>query len=75
VYVNDGTFIKQSGGIIYGSDAGSTLKNTATATGENSSSNGQAAYAYTSSAKRNTTAGTGVILNYSSGGTASGAWE
>jgi predicted outer membrane repeat protein len=53
VYVN-GTFTKESGGVIYGSDADSDLKNTA--------GNGPAVYTY-SGKKRNTTADAGVTLN------------
>jgi hypothetical protein len=65
VYVNSGTFTKQSGGIIYGSDATSALKNTAY-----SDSYGHAVYV-SESQKRNTTAGVGVTLD---SGT-SGGWE
>jgi parallel beta-helix repeat protein len=60
VYVSDGSFIKYGGGIIYGSNATDTLKNTAT-TGD-----GHAAYVYlsfNSNRKRNTTAGESVTLN------------
>jgi hypothetical protein len=53
VYVMDGTFTK-SGGVIYGSDADSDLKNTA--------SNGPAVYTY-SGKKRISTADAGVTLN------------
>jgi hypothetical protein len=64
---SEGTFIKQSGGAIYGSDASSSLKNTA-----ESDSYGHAVYVGTSPAKkRNTTAGSGVMLNSGS----SGGWE
>jgi hypothetical protein len=71
LYVNyDGTFTKQSGGIIYGSDAASTLKNTASG-----DSSGHAVYVATSSAKkRNTTAGEGVTLDSTKSG-AAGGWE
>jgi hypothetical protein len=68
VYSN-GTFTKQSGGTIYGSDASTSLRNTAS-----SSSYGHAAYVYTGSKKRNTTAGTSVTL-YSSISGSSGGWE
>jgi fibronectin type 3 domain-containing protein len=57
VYVNSsGTFIKQSGGVIYGSDGGS-LQNIAT--------NGQAVRAYNGNRffNHNGTAGVGVLLN------------
>jgi uncharacterized repeat protein (TIGR02543 family) len=60
-----GTFTKQSGGIIYGSNADASLKNTAT------SGNGHAVYVSSGSKKRNSTAGVGVTLN---SGT-SGGWE
>jgi NAD(P)H-dependent FMN reductase len=68
VYVNGGTFTKQSGGTIYGSNADSTLKNTAIIVGIEPY--GHAVYV-SSSKKRNTTAGAGVTLN---SGT-SGGWE
>lgn len=58
VYVYFGTFTKEMGGIIYGSnEPNSALKNTATGGG------GHAVYVDRSSKKRNTTAGTGVSLN------------
>jgi hypothetical protein len=70
VYVNSsGTFTKQSGGIIYGSNASSTLKNAA--------SDGHAVYVYVSSSsskKRNTTVGEGVTLDSTKTG-AEGGWE
>jgi hypothetical protein len=63
VYVGSGgTFTKQSGGIIYGSNASASLKNTA----RDGDSYGHAVYAYISSSsirKRNSTAGVGVTLN------------
>jgi uncharacterized repeat protein (TIGR02543 family) len=66
----EGTFIKQSGGTIYGSGAGSSLKNTA-----HSDSYGHAVYVGTSpSKKRNSTAGSGVTLNSGIIGSA-GGWE
>jgi hypothetical protein len=71
VYVNVyGTFTKQSGGIIYGSDADAGLKNTSTY------GNGHAVYVRSgSSAKiRNTTAGVGVTLDSRTSGSA-GGWE
>jgi hypothetical protein len=60
VYVDtDGKFAKQSGGtIIYGSNAEDTLKNTA---GNNTQ--GHAAYVYSGSKKRNSTAGEGITLD------------
>jgi uncharacterized repeat protein (TIGR02543 family) len=68
---SSGTFTKQSGGTIYGSNADSSLKNTAT----NGSSYGHAVYVDTSPAKkRNTTAGVGVTLNSRTSGSA-GGWE
>jgi hypothetical protein len=72
VYVNDGTFIKQSDGTIYGSDASSLLKNTATG----GSNYGHAVYVATSptTKKRNSTAGSGVTLNSGISGSA-GGWE
>ncbi|MDR1902409.1 MAG: hypothetical protein LBQ88_09045 [Treponema sp.] len=69
VYVSSGTFTKQSGGTIYGSDASSSLKNTAY-----SDSYGHAVYVSSGSKKRNITAGTGVTLDSSVSGT-SGGWE
>jgi hypothetical protein len=69
VYVyNSGTFTKQSGGIIYGSNANTGLKNTASG-----DSSGHAVY-ISSSKKRNTTAGVGVTLDSTKDGTA-GGWE
>jgi uncharacterized repeat protein (TIGR02543 family) len=68
VYIYYGTFIKQSGGTIYGSGAGSSLKNTAT----NGDSYGHAVYVVGSPVKkRNSTAGSGVTLNSGS----SSGWE
>jgi hypothetical protein len=67
--INGGTFIKQSGGTIYGSNASTELKNTAT----NGDSYGHAVYV-SSTMKRNSTAGEGVTLNSSSSGSA-GGWE
>jgi hypothetical protein len=67
VYVySSGTFTKETGGVIYGSDADASLRNTAY-----SSSYGHAVYVYTGSKKRNTTAGSGVTLSSSS----SDCWE
>jgi uncharacterized repeat protein (TIGR02543 family) len=68
VYVDRGTFIKQVSGIIYGSNAGNTLKNTPT----RGDSYGHAVWA--SSGKRNTTAGAGVMLDSAKAGSA-GGWE
>ena len=65
VYVSGG-FTKQSGGIIYGSDAESGLRNTAAGSTE---SRGQAVYA--NGKKRDSTAGVGVTLDSSS----AGGWE
>jgi hypothetical protein len=74
VYVhNKGTFIKESGGVIYGSDADDdALKNTATG-----DSNGHGVYVQIdeSSGKiRNTTADSGVVLDSTKDGP-SGGWE
>jgi hypothetical protein len=68
---NRGAFIKQSGGIIYGSDAAGSLRNTA-----RSDENGHAVYYEDSSSTkiRNTTAGSGVTLNSGLNGSA-GGWE
>jgi uncharacterized repeat protein (TIGR02543 family) len=63
-----GTFIKQSGGTIYGSDAGDDLKNTASG----GDSYGHAVYA--DGKIRNSTAGSGVTLNSGVDGSA-GGWE
>jgi uncharacterized repeat protein (TIGR02543 family) len=70
VYVsNYGTFTKQSGGTIYGSNASDTQMNTAT------SDNGHAVYVGGSPSKlRNSTAGYGVTLNSAVSG-AAGGWE
>jgi uncharacterized repeat protein (TIGR02543 family) len=71
VSFSTGTFIKQAGGTIYGSNASGTLKNTATS-GKN---NGQAVHISGTPAKnRNTTAGTGVTLDSRVSSTA-GGWE
>jgi hypothetical protein len=67
VYVGGGTFTKQAGGIIYGSDAESGLRNTAT-------TNGHAVYVYSSARKRDSTAGVGVTLD-SRLHTTAGGWE
>ncbi|MDR1219934.1 MAG: InlB B-repeat-containing protein [Treponema sp.] len=69
VYVTStGTFAKQSGGTIYGSNASDALKNTAS-----SDSYGQAVYVNSSPAKiRNATAGNGVTLDSAKDGTAGG---
>ncbi|MHB9293610.1 hypothetical protein Holit_02737 [Hollandina sp. SP2] len=65
VYVyGTGTFIKQSDGTIYGSDASDPLKNTA----------GSDGHAVGGSKKRNTTAGSGVTLDSRLDGFA-GGWE
>jgi hypothetical protein len=63
-----GTFAKQSEGIIYGSDAGGVLKNTA-----NRSEGGHAVYLGLNK-KLNSTAGVGVTLDSSVEGVA-GGWE
>jgi hypothetical protein len=61
VYVSsNGTFTKNGGGTIYGSDAGSTLKNTA-------SVSGHAVYVSTVSKARNATAGPDVNLDSGTG--------
>jgi uncharacterized repeat protein (TIGR02543 family) len=66
VYVyNNGTFIKQSGGTIYGLNAGASLRNTA--------ANGHAVYV-SSSKVRNNTADVGVSLDSAVSG-ADGGWE
>jgi uncharacterized repeat protein (TIGR02543 family) len=71
VYVNRGTFTKQSGGIICGSDASGTLKNTA-----GHDKYGHAVYVRSESKKRNTTAGTGVTLDSRKDeDDAKGGWE
>lgn len=71
VYVSSSSnsrFIKMPGAVIYGSNADSTLKNTARR-------NGQAVYVDTSPSKRhNATAGSGVSLDSSVNG-AAGGWE
>ena len=66
VYVDSsGTFTKESGGTIYGTDASDSLKNTATY--------GYAAYV-SSGERRNSTAGEGVTLD-SSVSSEAGGWE
>jgi predicted outer membrane repeat protein len=71
VYVgSNGTFTKQMGGIIYGSNAVIWLKNTASST-----SYGYAVYVSNSPAKkRNSTAGEGVMLDSTKSGS-SGGWD
>jgi hypothetical protein len=69
-YINGGTFIKQWGGIIYGSGAGSLFKNTAT----NGDSYGHAVYVESGSKKRNTTADSSITLDSGFSGSA-GGWE
>jgi uncharacterized repeat protein (TIGR02543 family) len=67
VYVySSGTFTKQSGGIIYGSDANYMLKNTADSIGH--------AVSVGLSKKRDNTAGVGVTMDSSIAGPA-GGWE
>jgi uncharacterized repeat protein (TIGR02543 family) len=72
VYIGSGgTFTKQSGGTIYGSNTDIALKNTAVY----GDSYGHAVYVDISPAKkRNTTAGVGVTLDRTKGG-AAGGWE
>jgi hypothetical protein len=66
---SNGTFIKNGGGTIYGSDAGNDLKNTVTGNGYY----GHAVYASTTR-KRDTTANPGVnMASYNSG--SPGGWE
>jgi hypothetical protein len=70
LYLN-GIFTKQSGGVIYGSNGGSL---------KNSASNGPAVYVYfeeksrSTTYKRNTTAGAGVLLDSAKSGSA-GGWQ
>jgi hypothetical protein len=69
VYLSSGTFTKQSGGVIYGSnESNSTLRNVASGDGY-----GHAVYV-SSARKRNTTAGMGVTLDSTKSG-AEGGWE
>jgi hypothetical protein len=68
VYV-DGMIAKQSGGIIYGSNASSSLQNTASG-----DSAGHAVYVSSSQKRRNSTAGVGVTLDSTKDG-AAGGWE
>jgi TolB-like protein len=68
-----GTFTKQSGGVIYGSNASASLKNTVTS----GDANGHAVYFHisdSSNRKRNSTAGAGVTLNSNVSGSV-GGWE
>jgi hypothetical protein len=69
VYVYSGTFTKETGGVIYGSDSSASLRNTAS-----SNTYGHAVYVYSSSKKRNSTAGSSVALDSSISGV-SGGWE
>jgi hypothetical protein len=72
VYVSGSTFTKQPGGVIYGSNASSSLQNTAPG-----DSYGHAVYVFISSnnsQKRNATAGEGVTLDSTQDGVA-GGWE
>jgi uncharacterized repeat protein (TIGR02543 family) len=69
VYVFGGVFTKQSGGIIYGSNASTTLRNTAF-----DDDSGHAVCQMAPLRKRNTTAGVGVTLDSTQSGTA-GGWE
>jgi hypothetical protein len=63
VYVaSGGAFVKQSNGVVYGSDGGSL---------QNSAAYGSAVYCDTGGKQRNTTAGVGVLLDSSS----AGGWE
>jgi uncharacterized repeat protein (TIGR02543 family) len=68
--VSSGTFIKQLGSVIYGSNAASNFKNTAVS----GDSYGHAVYVFSGSKKRNSTAGTGVVLDTTLGSSA-GGWE
>jgi uncharacterized repeat protein (TIGR02543 family) len=71
VYVDGGaTFTKQTGGVIYGSDAAGTLQNTA----GGGTSYGHAVYVSDEGKKRNTTAGAGITLDSSVSGSV-GGWE
>jgi hypothetical protein len=64
VYIDSsGTLIKQSGGIIYGSNASDTVKNTAY-----NYSYGHAVYVSSGSKVRNSTAGSGVTMSSSVSG-------
>jgi TolB-like protein len=66
VYVS-GTFIKQAGGVVYGSDASGSLKNTA----RSGDSYGHAVYG---NKRRNSTAGPDITLDSNISGSA-GGWE
>jgi TolB-like protein len=71
VHVSGGTFTKQAGGIIYGSNANGTLKNTATSGNDY----GHAVYVNSSPIKkRNSTASSGVKLDSTISGSSDG-WE
>jgi hypothetical protein len=71
VYIDtNGVFVKQSNSIIYGSNAGSSQKNTATA----GDAYGHAVYVNSGSKKRNATAGAEIRLNSAVSGSA-GGWE
>jgi hypothetical protein len=66
--MSSGRFTKQSGGVIYGSNASYTLKNTA------QNDEGHAVYVSGDSKERNTTAGEGDTLDSRKNG-AAGGWE
>jgi hypothetical protein len=68
VYVDGGTFTKQPGGAIYGSNADDALQNTA-----RNDSRGHAVYVKEGGKKRNSTAGEGVTLD-STKEDAAGGW-
>jgi hypothetical protein len=70
LFILSGTFTKQQGGIIYGSDADNTLQNDATYGG----SYGDAVYVGSGPKKRNSTAGEGVTMNSAQSGS-KGGWE
>jgi uncharacterized repeat protein (TIGR02543 family) len=65
-----GTFTKQQGGVIYGSDADDTLKNTASY----GDPYGHAVYESSGLKKRNSTAGVGVTMDSTQSGS-EGGWE
>ncbi|MDR1074264.1 MAG: hypothetical protein LBL45_11435 [Treponema sp.] len=69
VFVVGGTFIKQSGGAIYGSNASGTLQNTVSGNGNR---DGYAVYVSSGGKKRDSTAGSGVTLNSGISGAAGG---
>jgi hypothetical protein len=74
INVNSYGSFDKTGGLIYGKytqGSSNTLENPAFQNTAGSDANGHAAYIYSGTYKRNSTAGTGITLNSSS----AGGWE